>query len=437
MGVDLKRLRRTRRTRRARRGVAGAVVVLLLGAAGAWALTATADEAPAPAVTVAVDRGPVVAEVATSGTVQPATTRGLAFTVAGTVQSVAVRPGDVVRAGQQLAAIADDDAATAAGVVDRAEDDLAEARDALARARTPADDATGATDCATGSGARPVAWRSPESTTTATPSAPAGSATAQPRPTATVTRPGATPSVTGGSTRAPTGAPGATGGGSPRTSAPGGSACAGEGTRGGGGADLILAAQRRVNQAEATLAEAREALAGTTITAPIRGTVLSVAGKVGSKVARGATLITLADTYAMQVEATFPEADAAALAVGQDATLALADQPDQAFPATVVQVDPVGSSDGTLVRYGVVLSFSDAPDDLLVGQSAAVTVETGSVPDALRVPSTALHETAEGTGAVRVGTNSEPRTVTVGLRGGQYTEITSGLSVGDLVLRSW
>ncbi|MGW1059553.1 efflux RND transporter periplasmic adaptor subunit [Micromonospora rubida] len=435
MGTDLKRLWRTRR---ARRGVAGVVVVLLLGAAGAWALTATADEAPARAVTVAVDRGPVVAEVATSGTVQPATTRGLAFTVAGTVQSVAVRPGDVVRAGQQLAAIAADDAATAAGVVDRAEDDLAEARDALTRARTPADDATGATDCATGSGARPVAWRSPESTTTpATPSAPAGSATAQPRPTATVTRPGATPSATGGSTRAPTGAPGPTGGGSPRTSAPGGSTCAGEGTRGGGGTDPILAAQRRVNQAEATLAEAREALAGTTITAPIRGTVLSVAGKVGSKVARGATLITLADTYTMQVEATFPEADAAALAVGQDATLALADQPDQAFPATVVQVDPVGNSDGTLVRYGVVLSFSDAPDDLLVGQSAAVTVETGSVPDALRVPSTALHETAEGTGTVRVGTNSEPRTVTVGLRGGQYTEITSGLSVGDLVLRSW
>ncbi|MGY3520983.1 efflux RND transporter periplasmic adaptor subunit [Micromonospora sp. PTRAS2] len=417
-------LNRRWRTRRARRGVAGGAALLLLAAGGAWLLTTSVDPTPARPATVAVDRGPVAVEVATSGTVTPATTRALGFSVVGTVQTISVRPGDVVRAGQRLAAVADDDAATAAEAVDEAEDDLTEARDALDRARE--DTADGAAACPTGAGVRPVALRSATATATApTPGASASSATASPTPTATGPTPA--PTATGGrSTR-----PSASG---PPASAPGGT-CAGGGAA--GSADPILQAQRRVNQAEASLAEARETLAGTTITAPIAGTVLSVAGKVGSQVGRGSTFITLADTFAMQVEARFPEADAVALAVGQQATLTLPDRPDRTFPATVVQVDPVGVSDGSLVRYGVVLSFTEAPQDLLVGQSAAVTVETAAVADAVRVPSTAVRDVAGGTGTVRVGVEGAPRTVTVGLRGGRFTEVTSGLTAGELVLRSW
>ncbi|MFC8850909.1 MULTISPECIES: efflux RND transporter periplasmic adaptor subunit [unclassified Micromonospora] len=414
-------LKRRWRTRRVRRGVAGGVALLLLGAGGAWALTTTAEPTTARPATVAVDRGAVAVEVATSGTVAPATTRALSFTVAGTVQTVSVRPGDVVRAEQRLAAVADEDVATAAEAVDEAEADLAEARDTLTQARESADDAA-TSDCSTGSsgsGVRPVAWSSPTATaTTPTPTA----STSSPTPSASPT------------TTSPTPGPTATGGGSARPSA---STQSGSCAAGGGGTDPILQAQRRVNQAEAGLADAQDALAGATITAPIRGTVLSVAGKVGSEVSRGTTFITLADTFAMQVEAKFPEADAVALAVGQDATLTLPDRPDSTFPATVVQVDPVGTSDGTLVRYGVVLSFADAPQDLLVGQSAAVTVETAAAADALRVPSTAVHEVADRTGTVRVGVEGATRTVTIGLRGGRYTEITSGLTAGELVLRSW
>ncbi|MFG1849981.1 efflux RND transporter periplasmic adaptor subunit [Micromonospora carbonacea] len=419
-------LNRRWRTRRARRVVTGGVALLLIVAGGVWLLATNADPTPARPSTVAVDRGPVAVEVATSGTVAPATTRALGFSVVGTVQTISVRPGDVVRAGQRLAAVADDDAAVAAEAVDEAEDDLTEARDALDRARE--DTADGATGCPTGAGVRPIALRSATATATATaptPGASASSATASPTPTATRSTPA--PTATGGRSARPSAS-------GPTAPAPGGT-CAGGGAA--GAADPILQAQRRVNQAEASLAEARETLAGTTITAPIAGTVLSVAGKVGSEVGRGSTFITLADTFAMQVEARFPEADAVALAVGQQATLTLPDRPDRTFAATVVQVDPVGVSDGSLVRYGVVLSFTEAPQDLLVGQSAAVTVETAAVADAVRVPSTAVHDVADRTGTVRVGVEGTPRTVTVGLRGGRFTEVTSGLTVGELVLRSW
>jgi HlyD family secretion protein len=88
-----------------------------------------------------------------------------------------------------------------------------------------------------------------------------------------------------------------------------------------------------------------------------------------------------------------------------------------------------------MVRYGVLLSFVDAPEDLLVGQSANVKVTTGSKADVLRVPSTAVHEVHGDTGTVLK--NGAQVKVGVGLRGDQYTEITSGMTEGDEVARSW
>ncbi|WP_410808878.1 efflux RND transporter periplasmic adaptor subunit [Micromonospora sp. 067-2] len=428
MGIGLGRRWRTRQVRWVAAGAAG---VLLLGVAGVRAWTADAADPPARPVTVAADRGPVAVEVATSGTVQPATTRSLGFTVAGTVQSIAVRPGSVVKAGQRLAGLTDADTAGAQVTVRKAADDLADARDTLADARKAADQPPAS--CPAGAGVRPVAWHSPEpaGTPSATPGTGVPSTSPTPRPG---TGSGTPPTASGRPSSAPprTGAPGT-------PTASGRAGCvAGAGNPGRGtGTDPILDAQRRVNQAEATLTEAREALDGATITAPIAGTVLSTAGPVGSRVTRGGAFITLADTYAMQVAATFPEADAGAVAVGQSATLTLADRPEQTFAATVVQVDPVGAVDGAMVRYGVVLSFTTAPGNLLVGQSAGVTVRTGAVPDALRVPSTAVHDGVDRTGTVQPADGGPARSVSVGLRGGQYTEITSGLTAGDLVLRTW
>jgi HlyD family secretion protein len=92
-----------------------------------------------------------------------------------------------------------------------------------------------------------------------------------------------------------------------------------------------------------------------------------------------------------------------------------------------------------MVRYGVLLSFVDAPKDLLVGQSAAVRVTTGSAADVLRVPSTSVHGVAGTSGTVLKSANGVTSQVKVGigLRGDQYTEVKSGLTAGEAVVRSW
>jgi HlyD family secretion protein len=357
---------------------------------------------------VAVDKGAVTTEVATTGTLQPAQTRSLSFAVSSTVTSVPVRAGTTVTAGQVLATVDSTDAAEAVG---NARDSLDQAESALTEARSKASSSSGCGSnvaaAYTSATASPSA--SPSASASASPPASAStspSATAKPKPAATSPKPGSRGGSSAGS-------------------------CTGQQ----GGSDPILSAQQRVTSATTTLAQAEEALEGTTIRAPIAGRILSVGGKVGSQVGSGSAFITLADVYDMQISADFPEADADRLAVRQHGVITLADQVGKQFKATVVQVDPTGTSDGTMVRYGVLLAFDDAPEDLLVGQSASVKVTTGAKPEVLRVPSTAVHDVRGAAGTV-LKDGAQVR-VGVGLRGDQYTEITSGLAEGDTVVRSW
>ncbi|MBU2669332.1 efflux RND transporter periplasmic adaptor subunit [Actinoplanes bogorensis] len=420
---------------------AAAVVVLALIVFGVVrAMGADAKEEPEAATTVAVDRGAVTAEVATTGTVQPAQTRSLSFAVEGTVESVSVRAGTTVTAGQVLAKVDDTDAAEA---VDDAQDSLDDAEDALEEAQDNAGKAsTTTTTCAANV---PAAYTPPSSTPTPTPS-PTGTTsptttrptTAAPTTSPTRSAPASTPPKTTAPTRGGTptgGAPAGGGSGTCSGNNSGGSNNSGGGMQQGGGGDAVLSAEQRVIQARTTLENAEDALAGTTIKAPIAGKILTVSGKVGSQVSAGNAFITLADIYDMQISAAFPEADSDRLALAQKAVVTLADRAGDEFKATVVQVDPVGTSDGTMVRYGVLLAFDTAPEGLLVGQSASVRVTTGAKEEVLRVPSTAVHDVSGDQGTVLK--NGSRTKVVVGLRGDQYTEITSGLADGDEIVRSW
>ena len=192
-----------------------------------------------------------------------------------------------------------------------------------------------------------------------------------------------------------------------------------------------------MNNDELALDQAQAALAGTAITAPVAGRVLSVAGAVGDTVqAGGSGFIVLGGRDAVAIQASFSEADVAAIKVGQKASVTLADHPGATYRAMVTQIDPAGTASASLIKYGVQLAFGSVPSDLLLGQSADVAVTTASVSNVLYVPSAAVSTTATGstTVTVRVSGNDVVRTVTAGLHGDQGTEITSGIAAGDVVV---
>ena len=144
------------------------------------ALNAGAAEKPKAAATVAVDRGAVSTQVGTAGTVEPAQTRSLSFTVDGTVQSVSVRAGSTVQAGQDLAKVDDTDAAKtvsdAQSALDDAEQQLTDARNSEAKQTAAAKSGTTSTGCVA---AAAYTYPTVTATTTTSPT-PSASATSHP-----------------------------------------------------------------------------------------------------------------------------------------------------------------------------------------------------------------------------------------------------------------
>jgi multidrug resistance efflux pump len=200
--------------------------------------------------------------------------------------------------------------------------------------------------------------------------------------------------------------------------------------------DQLLSAQQQLNNANLALLQARTRLAGTVITAPLAGRVLSVAGKVGGSAAPGGTgFVVLGDVSSLAVTAQFSEADIGRISVGQTASITLPGR-TAAVAGTVSQVDPAGTTSGRLVRYGVLVAFDEIPADLLLGQSATVSVTTASADNVLYASSAAVTGVVDGRGTVTVRVNGrdETRPVTVGLRGDRYTELRSGVAAGDVLV---
>jgi multidrug efflux pump subunit AcrA (membrane-fusion protein) len=347
------------------------------------------------ASTAFVRRGTVTQVVSAAGTVEPAQTRGLAFSMTGTVTELNVKTGDTVAKGVVLARIDKSDAEDA---VDSATSRLSDADDALDRAETAA---TAAANCTSGSG---------------------------------------------GQTQGPTSSPAPSAASSPTVSTSsqgkaGAAAAPSQGTQNCGqdtssNVDSVLSAQQQVNNAELSLAQAQRRLAGTVIKAPIAGRVLSVGGKVGTEVSPGGTgFIVLGDVSGLSVRAEVSEADVGRLAVGQAASITL---PNQAEPVTahVSQIDPAGTVSDRLVRYGALVAFDDVSVNVLLGQSATVAVSVASASDVLYVPTAAVANVSGENGKVTIRSagREQVKSVRIGLRGEQYTEIADGLNEGDEVV---
>ncbi|MFF4773755.1 efflux RND transporter periplasmic adaptor subunit [Microtetraspora fusca] len=230
------------------------------------------------------------------------------------------------------------------------------------------------------------------------------------------------------------------GGGSAKGGSGGAGGSVGEGRNAGGpsggAAVSVEQAEADVTTAKRELSGAKEALAGVTIKAPSRGTVMSVGGKAGDTANAGAAFITLGNLDELQVNALFTESDVGKLKVGQRASVTVDTHPGREFAGTITHIDVTATTTNQLVRYGVRVALSSAPKNLLVGQTAYVSVTTGAAENAVYVPARAVETGPGGTATVtvRVGGEDVRRQVRIGVEGDQYVQIVDGLGEGDEVV---
>lgn len=224
----------------------------------------------------------------------------------------------------------------------------------------------------------------------------------------------------------------------------------------------IAAAQAQVRSADAGLTNARNRLADARLTSPISGTVAQVAVDVGDQVtgsgasapaggsfggldlgsltgggssapASGAHVVVIA-TDAWQMEAGVGTADLPGLRAGQEAVVT----PTGTSAVLAATVDTVGiaasSNAGATATFPVTLAIEEDSEPLFAGASADAVVTTGTYPDVLTVPVTAV-TTTDGRSTVRLLRSGQvtEHEVTIGRRFDSVVEVTDGLTAGDEV----
>ena len=219
--------------------------------------------------------------------------------------------------------------------------------------------------------------------------------------------------------------------GSGSTSSP---SSAGSGT-GTVSAAQLAADQAAVDAAVAQLALAEQNLVQATIVSPIDGMVSSVGLTAGTQVAAGSSSSAIGvinpDGHAvtLSVDVTkIPE-----VRVGDAATV-VPDGSTAALPAVVSYVAVAPGSSGSSA-YSVQLSFTGQPTGLRDGIQAAVTLVTAQAAGSLSVPTSAVYHLGSLTYVlVMTGSTTTRQFVTVGGVGALYTQVTKGLSAGQLVV---
>jgi HlyD family secretion protein len=163
----------------------------------------------------------------------------------------------------------------------------------------------------------------------------------------------------------------------------------------------VSGAQRRVDQAGATLEGAQDTLSKTTIHAPIDGIVTSrpveegEVAVIGIQNSPGTVLLTISDMSVVEAEMEVDETSIPTVRVGQEAVVRVDAYPDKSFSGVVTEVgsSPIsgtaaGSTDA--IKFKVKVRIKNPPAGIKPGLSVQADILTGFRSQALVVPIQAL-----------------------------------------------
>jgi HlyD family secretion protein len=203
------------------------------------------------------------------------------------------------------------------------------------------------------------------------------------------------------------------------------------------------AARATAERAGSAVALARAQLRQTTLFAPFDGIVADTFIEVGEWTSPSPPalpippVLDLIDTRSIYVSAPMDEVDSARVRKGQPARLTVDSQPGKHFGARVVEVAPYVADrldQNRTVEIELELDDAAVAVSLLPGTSADAEVILSAREGVRRVPTSALLE--GGKVLVLEGGRLVERTLQLGIRNWDFTEVTGGLDEGARVVVS-
>ncbi len=199
----------------------------------------------------------------------------------------------------------------------------------------------------------------------------------------------------------------------------------------------ITNAQISLQQAEAQLRDAETALNRTTLFAPVDGVVTSVNIDIGQPVLTGRPVIQITNMSPLGLIAQVDEEDINLIKDGMPTFVELDALPDAQLPASVKQIEIMGTEVNGVVSYDTHFTLDQVDPRVRVGMTGEAFVVLETRQNVLTVPSNFLQVEADGRVFVNIldAKNKETRVeVKIGLQGTDSSEILSGLKEGDVVV---
>lgn len=227
----------------------------------------------------------------------------------------------------------------------------------------------------------------------------------------------------------------------------------------GANTSTIESDRAQVASAQNQLTTAQQNLAGATLTATFDGTVASVGLTVGQVVSAsaggssssstsstGANGITLVSADSFVVTTSVDDTEVGEVKVGDQAVITPTGATTPVY-GTVASVSLLASSSGSgsgstgsgssglsVASFPVVIDVTGTPGGLYAGASANVSIVVRQLNDVLEVPTAAItYSNGQATVSKVAGGAHHTQVVGTGMSVNGYTQITSGLSAGDVV----
>lgn len=231
------------------------------------------------------------------------------------------------------------------------------------------------------------------------------------------------------------------------------------------------ASRHMVDQARAAMREARDQLAKTRLMAPMAGRVTRLAVEEGEVAVPGTfsretgLLLTISDLSVIQVEVQVDETDVVRLSLGDSVEVTIDAFPDTTFVGKVTKISNsailtaasgIAGQNDRAVDYEVEITLANPPADVRPDLSATAQIVTDTREDALSVPIIALtvrehkpvateQRPADTTGAAARSKETEGvfvvsngtatfRPVKVGVAGEEHFEVLEGVTAGDTIV---
>ncbi len=184
-------------------------------------------------------------------------------------------------------------------------------------------------------------------------------------------------------------------------------------------------------------------LAGAKLVSPIAGIVAQINIQTGQAVSGGGSTGSTGSTShaivvytpgAYQVTGTVSDSQVGLVADGETAQVTPAGS-TQALLGKVSAISPVATISAGVATFGVTAQLNDASNSIKPGISATVSIVVNQVVHVLTVPTSAVHTSAAGS-TVQVMVNGSPSSVPVqvGASDPTRTEILSGLQLNQVVV---